>query len=77
MPPVIAFKSTLSDPDKRSKGTIHADTFHGSDGADIFQGGAGDDVIKGGAGDDTAIYDGNRTDYDVTVNPESSRSRIA
>ena len=50
------------------QGTIHADTFHGSDGADVFQGGAGDDVIKGGDGDDTAIYDGNRTDYDVTVN---------
>ncbi len=27
-------------------------------------------MIEGGAGDDTAVYGGNRADYDVTVNSE-------
>jgi parallel beta-helix repeat protein len=47
------------------------DTINGGTGDDILEGGAGDDEIDGGdeaTGGDTARYNGNRTDYLITVN---------
>ncbi|MCB1517646.1 MAG: hypothetical protein KDJ19_08555, partial [Hyphomicrobiaceae bacterium] len=42
------------------------DTIFGGAGDDTLSGEAGNDTIDGGDGTDTAIYTGNRTDYDVT-----------
>ncbi|MFI0377516.1 MAG: DUF4347 domain-containing protein, partial [Candidatus Thiodiazotropha sp.] len=35
-------------------------------GDDTLTGGAGDDYLDGGAGTDTAVFSGNRADYDIT-----------
>lgn len=43
------------------------DQLYGGPGNDIIRGGAGDDFIDGGDGIDTAVYAGNRADYDISV----------
>jgi len=43
------------------------DTLNGGNGNDTFHGGAGNDALNGGAGTDTAVYDGNRGDYSITM----------
>ena len=44
------------------------DALVGGDGADQLTGGAGNDAIGGGGASDTAIYSGNRADYNVIDN---------
>ncbi|MBB98226.1 MAG: hypothetical protein CML67_01615, partial [Rhodobacteraceae bacterium] len=44
------------------------DSLYGEQDDDSLEGGAGDDFIDGGDGTDTAVYAGNRSDYDVTYN---------
>ncbi|WP_263627221.1 beta strand repeat-containing protein [Stappia stellulata] len=44
------------------------DRLYGEQDDDTLEGGAGDDFIDGGDGTDTAVYAGNRSDYDVTYN---------
>ncbi len=48
------------------EGGAEADTFSGLGGDDQFIGNGGNDVIDGGAGDDVAVFNGYRSDYDVT-----------
>ena len=43
------------------------DTLNGGNGNDTLHGGAGNDSLNGGAGTDTAVYDGNRGDYSITM----------
>ena len=49
-----------------------AQTFNGGAGDDIIIGGAGNDIINGGIGSDTAIYAGQRAQYQVSQNPNGS-----
>ena len=49
-----------------------AQTFNGGAGDDIIVGGAGNDIINGGIGSDTAIYAGQRAQYQVSQNPNGS-----
>lgn len=44
------------------------DVLTGLAGDDVLSGGAGDDIIDGGAGFDTAVYGGERADYDIVRN---------
>jgi len=44
----------------------------GGEGNDTLVSGAGDDELDGGSGNDTASFSGNRDDYDVVENPDSS-----
>jgi Ca2+-binding RTX toxin-like protein len=48
-------------------GNAGNDTLNGGNGNDTLHGGAGNDSLNGGAGTDTAVYDGNRGDYSVTM----------
>jgi len=43
------------------------DRLFGEAGSDTLFGGAGSDILHGGSGEDIATYDGNLSDYDVTV----------
>jgi Ca2+-binding RTX toxin-like protein len=65
-----------TDHGSRLAGNGGDDALQGGLGADILDGGAGEDTLDGGAGDDTldggadidiAVFDGNRTDYDMTL----------
>ena len=47
-------------------------TLDGGAGADTMIGGAGNDIINGGAGSDTAVFNGTRSQYLITTNPNSS-----
>jgi Ca2+-binding RTX toxin-like protein len=49
-----------------------AQTFNGGGGDDIIIGGAGNDIINGGVGSDTAVYSGQRAQYQLTQNPDGS-----
>jgi Cadherin-like/Cadherin domain/RTX calcium-binding nonapeptide repeat (4 copies) len=49
-------------------GTIEPDTINGLGGNDTITGGGGNDTIDGGPGIDTAVFSGNRADYQVTWN---------
>ncbi len=42
------------------------DSLYGEDGDDLIDGGAGNDVIDGGDGQDTAIFSGDRSDYQIS-----------
>ncbi|HTR00028.1 MAG TPA: calcium-binding protein [Candidatus Acidoferrum sp.] len=44
------------------------DTLVGTSGNDTLSGGGGDDVINGGPGLDTAVFNGARSNYTITVN---------
>ncbi|HEX8525517.1 M10 family metallopeptidase C-terminal domain-containing protein [Allosphingosinicella sp.] len=47
-------------------GSRENDLLEGGGGSDTLRGGAGDDSLDGGAGDgDTAVYAGNRADYEI------------
>ncbi|ESQ92957.1 hypothetical protein ABAC460_01530 [Asticcacaulis sp. AC460] len=46
-------------------GGAQNDILTGDSGEDLLTGGAGDDRIDGGAGIDTAVYSGNKADYEV------------
>jgi Ca2+-binding RTX toxin-like protein len=48
-------------------GGAGADTLQGGDGDDRLDGGAGADRLDGGGGADTAVYSGNKADYDITL----------
>lgn len=57
-------------------GSAHNDTLTGNDlanlidggaGIDLLAGGLGDDRIEGGNGNDTAVFAGNRADYQITT----------
>ncbi|WP_146592439.1 cadherin-like domain-containing protein [Puniceibacterium confluentis] len=50
------------------------DSLFGLQGDDTLIGGAGDDTLNGGAGADTAVYSGNRADYQVTLNNDGSHT---
>jgi len=50
------------------------DYLFGGDGNDRITGGRGNDTIDGGRGWDTALYSGNRADYDVVSNADGSTS---
>nr|WP_319387394.1 cadherin domain-containing protein [uncultured Roseibium sp.] len=54
--------------------TAHEDggVIEGADGDDTLAGDAGDDFLDGGTGTDTAVFSGNRDDYDVVENPDGS-----
>jgi len=43
------------------------DVLSGGAGDDVIEGGAGDDLIAGGAGIDTAVFSGNMSDYELSV----------
>ncbi|UPK40778.1 cadherin domain-containing protein (plasmid) [Bradyrhizobium sp. 186] len=45
-------------------------------GTDTLIGGAGNDIIDGGADADTAVYSGNRSNYNVSLNADGSYSII-
>ena len=53
-------------------GNSLANMITGNTGDNILNGGGGNDTIDGGAGTDTAIYSGMRSQYLVTLNPDSS-----
>ncbi|RFB93271.1 hypothetical protein B5K08_13385 [Rhizobium leguminosarum bv. trifolii] len=53
-------------------GGNHANTLSAGAGDDILLGGGDNDFLEGGDGTDTAIYEGNRADYQVTVNADDS-----
>ena len=44
------------------------DLLFGDEGSDTLEGGLGDDVLNGGSGDDFAVFAGNRSDYQWSVN---------
>ncbi|MDQ6434370.1 cadherin domain-containing protein [Mesorhizobium sp. LHD-90] len=48
------------------------DQLFGDNGDDFLTGGGDDDWLDGGVGSDKAIYSGNRSDYQVTRNPDGS-----
>jgi len=50
------------------------DYLFGGDGNDRITGGRGNDTIDGGRGWDTALYSGNRADYDVVSNADGTTS---
>lgn len=54
------------DGDDQIRGLKGNDTLRGQSGNDSLTGGKGDDFLDGGSGDDTAIFSGNRADYNVT-----------
>ncbi len=60
-----------TDDDLFTGMTPGADTATGGDGDDVFFGAAGDDTIDGGADDDTALYEGSRDGYDLTVTTDA------
>lgn len=43
------------------------DLLFGDNGDDLLSGGLGDDELNGGDGADTAVYSGNRTDYEIST----------
>ncbi|MCF1502309.1 hypothetical protein L0F51_00840 [Afifella sp. H1R] len=49
-----------------------ANKLTGSDLSDTLSGGAGDDKLVGGSGDDVALFSGDRDDYTITQNKNSS-----
>ena len=53
-------------------GNSLANMITGNTGDNMLNGGSGNDMIDGGAGTDTAIYSGMRSQYLVTLNPDSS-----
>ncbi|WP_306144977.1 cadherin domain-containing protein [Roseibium sp. MMSF_3412] len=48
------------------------DSLSGEEDDDTLQGDAGNDRISGGSGTDTAVYSGNRDDYDIVENSNGS-----
>jgi Ca2+-binding RTX toxin-like protein len=54
-----------TDADDLLEGTAGADLFDGAGGNDVLTGRGGDDDLFGGDGVDTAVYAGNRADYDI------------
>ncbi len=57
--------------DKLDGGTEN-DKLVGGSGQDTLTGGSGDDILDGGTGFDTAVYSGNRSDYEVTRNDDGT-----
>jgi hypothetical protein len=49
-----------------------SDTITGNAADNVITGGAGNDILDGGAGTDTSVYSGNRGDYTVVQNADSS-----
>ncbi|MEE4210903.1 MAG: hypothetical protein V2I43_16765 [Parvularcula sp.] len=60
------------DGDDSVHGGVGDDGLFGGDGDDVLEGGDGFDFIDGGSGSDTAIFDGNRSAYDVVEEPDGS-----
>ena len=61
------------DGDTLDGGTGH-DWLAGAAGADVIIGGAGDDYLHGGVDTDTAVYSGNRADYEVMDNGDGTHT---
>ncbi len=60
---------TGGDEDQEIEGGADNDTIAGGGGNDTITGGDGDDVIEGGHGAmDTAVFRGERRDYEITAN---------
>ncbi|MGZ9062039.1 MAG: hypothetical protein ACXW2K_09015, partial [Allosphingosinicella sp.] len=55
------------DDDDSLDGGTGNDNLNGDNGDDTMYGAAGNDNLHGGAGTDTAVYDGHRGDYSVTM----------
>src|SRR5262249_18114285 len=53
-------------------GGAGGDYIVGGSGNDTIAGGGGDDAIYGGSGTDTAVYSGNRSDYTITFDADTS-----
>ena len=52
-------------------GRLGNDTLIGGEGDDRLIGGAGDDLLKGGGGFNTAVFSGNREDYEIILGEDS------
>ncbi|QTL05553.1 DUF4214 domain-containing protein [Aquabacter sp. L1I39] len=62
-----ALDTTFLSPDLFTRtGTASNDVVFGGVGADVLVGGAGSDLLQGGRGIDTAVFQGNRADFDIT-----------
>ncbi|MBU3720711.1 MAG: DUF4214 domain-containing protein [Burkholderiaceae bacterium] len=53
-------------------GTNQSDQIIGSGVANRFTGGGGDDILNGGGGTDTAVYQGSRSNYTISVSSSSA-----
>jgi hypothetical protein len=58
--------------DDELRGSKGKDQLFGGTGNDTITGGKGDDLIDGGAGRDTAIFNGKRSEYTVTLDTSTS-----
>ncbi len=63
----VAFHLYGGAGNNRITGTLSSDRIEGGAGDDTLIGGAGNDILLGGDGQDTAIFVGNRADYQITV----------
>jgi len=66
---IYAYLSSFSQNFVGSDGN---DTYKGTNNDDTITGNAGDDVIDGGGGTDTAVFSGNRADYQLTEKLDGS-----
>lgn len=48
-------------------GSAYDDSLTGDDAANLLKGGKGNDTLNGGGGIDTAVYDGDRSNYTITI----------
>jgi Ca2+-binding RTX toxin-like protein len=53
------------------------DVIYGGSGADQMKGDAGDDIMDGGVGSDTAVYAGNKADFNIAFHSASGTYTIA
>ena len=54
-----------------------SDSVYGGSGADQLEGDAGDDYLDGGADSDTAVYAGNKADFDLSFDGASGKYTVA
>ena len=59
-----------SDMDEKLEGKIGDDVLNGGNGDDTLVGGEGNETLVGGngGGDDTAVFEGNRANYEIDTN---------
>lgn len=62
-----ALDTTFLSPDLFTRtGSAGNDVLFGGVGADVLVGGAGSDLLHGGRGIDTAVFNGNKADFEIT-----------
>ncbi|MCH6256677.1 putative Ig domain-containing protein, partial [Puniceicoccaceae bacterium K14] len=66
------FDATGSEEDVTAYGQGGYDILTGGEGDDTLSGGQDNDTITGKGGNDTAVYNGNRSDYNITENKDGS-----